>query len=1420
MILSEEYVKVPGKMYKVKVQCVSTRRLTTMEWLIVNCAAKFQGSIRTGQLTLKQVFEDVFQLTSSEILIKPCVESLINEQAIILEAGTNFDYSSLKLAQIHLTDKGRRMVQDGLFPGAPKELPLDIYYNPLTEKMNQFVGGNEKVDEAIEFGTESDYSTEFPEEKIIEALHRGMVGRGKFVASKLRIESIECMASTDWENYIKIEVNSDSKGNITTKPEIKEENVKSLITSMFFTKEITSSKIGQLVWKEETQPGNIFGSGKKMKETFLEVCKNGSYVGVSESAYSIYKRNTSAFKKKIILVWNAEKLVIQKENESTYVYLPAQFSVVGCEAINEKNESVSFCKSRYIYDNSEIIVPIAFEDKKVKEGSHSLFSWIEEIIKEKCESDVRYIALYSLRCFEKSEQKAEGLLSKRWSSTDADQITKDLQEIFEVCMELGTEMLQLNNYGLELCMKFENSDTEEILHKLGRIMQLNCISSGSETQKYILSCILNRAEAPKTYNDLFVLLQSVGIRTHADALMYDEIVSHLYTRELIIDTLSVIMNDKFTKLPELFELDSFFNEYVQDIKELEFLIADLKMFERMDADAIERAIEKCPDVALIQSYAAEIVSKNAELLNRGINVYAELKNIDLEKTEQFFNNLEVIRQKVAAMMQTETKAIVSKVVTTAEGEKKTSSNRMYIVDTCALMHHPELLLYFSEEEYVRIPTKVIDELGKIKDMRSSKYSSDVSRTAAKLAYDIERKYLKLFNMDNKMRLMIENAELDLLPEELDKKVPDNQILSVAMKYKEWETVIISDDGVFRLTSIAQNIQAVTSEEFIEDHAIYKKSLDRWVEKFAKAGGKLNLQSTVPLAKPKEEIQADLVKNDTNEAISCLEQKRFDDPAIDILPIRELKKFLSADLTESAFTLLQNNGIKTVGQFRKLTPKDVDGFKAKGKQTILKNNIQRAIAKFKEMQGMHEDNAVTTNIIEVQDDKNNNKNDNVEDQQTALINGLLDSNMGTDGEASIDSDEVPLEIRNLPESISEFENHKQSKTEIGELVVLLRKSKMKESRDLYMVIAEGWNEKQRISFFVHLFTRVNQHESVLQLMGMVLSALEIKYIFNGYSVDQLDSINKKIYGTKLIKLLQAVYESGNKEGFSGLVCCLDAWEKVDFITDSEKKECYLLSNTLKGGELWINAMNLTDCHEFEKVMTELVDYLKPTVAFSICIEAWKKEEISKQNIVNVIEIFARKNAKGSREYNCPLEVYLSLISNSDDGEWELIKKLVEKTSSKLFSYEKLKRYPQDELQPKIVRNLELLAESNISLDKKIYIFMNTTLREDAQLDKFYLVLKEKSNITLEQFLSEMRNYWLIGKIKYVTEDGFVRIIPYNVSTSRLVCFWSNDIHISAEDRTWIEPKEGEEIYFLLRRFDEKTSFFTIHYPCIKPMEIKE
>ena len=1384
MILSEDYIKVPGKQYKVKVQCVSTRRLTTIEWLIVNCAAKFHDSDQTGNQTIKYVFEEVFQLTNSEILIKPCIESLLAERAIQLDVGSNFEYSTLRFSQVRLTEKGKRMAEDGLFPGATKELPLDIYYNPMTEKMNQFVGGNEKADTPIEFGVPSDYHTDFPEEMIIDALHKGLVGRGKFVASKLRIEGIECLTSLDWDNIIKLTVSVDTEGNLSTQPRIKEDNVKPLIRELFFTKEISPTKSELLIWMTDAQPRNIMGSGKKLKECFLDVCRNGSIIGVSADIYQLYKRNTTAFKQRTVFLWGAKEFAIERSNEALLVELPFSYKISGCVAINEKNESVSFCRNTYSYDGDKITVPVAFEDRRIIPGEHSLIEWLEELINENSNNNLYYLALYSLPIFDKRERKTIELLKRRWGNKDVNAVTEDLQILAKICIELGTDMISMNAYGEELWDKFSYLETSAVLEKMSEIMLLGCISAGSETQRIIMRHILERTEAPKTYNELFVLLQSVGIRSHDDALLYDELVANLYTRDLIIDTLKVILEDKYTKLPELFELDVFFNDYVKAIKELEFLVSGLKMFEENDFAKIAEAIENCPDIALVQSYAAEIIAKNSELLSREVNVYSEMKNIAPKRAESFFNNIEFIKQTVLKMMQSETQKTGLVDGKTDKSSAGMSAMKMFIVDTCALMHHPDLLLSFSDDEYVRIPTKVIDELGKIKDMRSPKYSPDLSRIAARLASDIEHKYLKLFNATSKMRLMIENAELDLLPEELDKRVPDNQILSVALKYKDWDTVIISDDGVFRLTTMAQKMKAITSDEFIEGHKIYRKSMERWVDRFEKSGGTLKTDLVLAAGKTSQTARATFEETNKADALGSLDQMKFDDPGVDKLPIRELKKYLASDLTEPVFSLLQNNGIKTVGQFKELTTKDAQGLKAKGKQTILRNNVIRAIIKFKEMQ--NEGKTSVGGVIA----KTAEENKSDEEADKKLNADIKLSNTGSILE---NEDAVKISI---------------DAPQVKDFLEAVKTDDLKQAFSLYQSFSADLNMRDQALLFRKILP-IADEGAYTNLMFFVFA------VYPGWQVRQIiryldkDLVEKYKATVDIRRLAQDLVKSSQYEKLGMLV---SEWNvEVDYekwFEGIDKGEILLEMNSVDSVFRYIDECLGEDDSEIMKFLRENMQ-IPHNVFARVCIQRAKKNiSLSKEYLLLLCDYFQTlqaDNKTASLSTDNIAEIAIILPESEED----MLKSVIEKCTNGGYKLEKNRRYAQAEPTDKTVEPLRKMIRANKSAQRIVFVYMNSKLRANINVD---YMITEMLNAGYPQYevLDLLKDYWIIGTIKYVQEDDLVRLASGSVSNSRLMVFRSDKIHINGE-YGWEEPKEGMTIYFKLQDYIEGGLFY-VHYPC--------
>lgn len=103
------------------------------------------------------------------------------------------------------------------------------------------------------------------------------------------------------------------------------------------------------------------------------------------------------------------------------------------------------------------------------------------------------------------------------------------------------------------------------------------------------------------------------------------------------------------------------------------------------------------------------------------------------------------------------------------------------------------------------------------------------------------------------------------------------------------------------------------------------------------------------------------------------------------------------------------------------------------------------------------------------------------------------------------------IVEITDDNSEIKNINQvdiPKTEIGKLVECLRNDKIDEAKQIYEEMAADWNKNKRIGLFVHLFIRVNQHWRILYLMGIELSAAEIRYAYRGLSVDQIDFIHKK------------------------------------------------------------------------------------------------------------------------------------------------------------------------------------------------------------------------------------------------------------------------------------------------------------------------
>lgn len=110
-----------------------------------------------------------------------------------------------------------------------------------------------------------------------------------------------------------------------------------------------------------------------------------------------------------------------------------------------------------------------------------------------------------------------------------------------------------------------------------------------------------------------------------------------------------------------------------------------------------------------------------------------------------------------------------------------------IIDTNVFINFPDILSSIDSSKQIIISAKVIDELDKLKVTLD-----DGKRRNAELAL---RNINRLFNIRN---IRMECADLECLPVDLSRKNPDNMILSVALKYRNQNPILLTSDNGLQL----------------------------------------------------------------------------------------------------------------------------------------------------------------------------------------------------------------------------------------------------------------------------------------------------------------------------------------------------------------------------------------------------------------------------------------------------------------------------------------------------------------------------------------------------------------------------------------------------------------------------------------------
>jgi rRNA-processing protein FCF1 len=128
----------------------------------------------------------------------------------------------------------------------------------------------------------------------------------------------------------------------------------------------------------------------------------------------------------------------------------------------------------------------------------------------------------------------------------------------------------------------------------------------------------------------------------------------------------------------------------------------------------------------------------------------------------------------------------------------------YVIDTNVFVNCPDIISKIDKKYPVILSAKVIDELDKLKVTLDESGKVNVQKALRFINQAMDQREIKM-----------ELANLDLLPNDFNKRSPHNMILTVALKYKDENPILLTSDNGLQVKAKGLGISTVSLRDFLK-----------------------------------------------------------------------------------------------------------------------------------------------------------------------------------------------------------------------------------------------------------------------------------------------------------------------------------------------------------------------------------------------------------------------------------------------------------------------------------------------------------------------------------------------------------------------------------------------------------------------------
>lgn len=333
---------------------------------------------------------------------------------------------------------------------------------------------------------------------------------------------------------------------------------------------------------------------------------------------------------------------------------------------------------------------------------------------------------------------------------------------------------------------------------IGNIDEFNVITENSNK-----TSIYKKEVFPLEINNKSIKYQfvkkylNVDIKEHIDT----------FRRDFAEEYVGNISNEINSLIAKKINRDDLSNHSIKEIENIDFKIRPFYNVTEYDLILNKIKENKTTLLNIVKN------ARNTKIESFINSILEELKSLDLTNEREFKTLKSKIDKEKEKFEEQETSLFL-------ELEKKFSlkekefellkKRKSIIIDTNILIEEPKIIDIIGSFQNIIFSAKVIDELDGLKSRKETKEK-------AQEAIREIRKHQKNRNIS------FNTSKVDNLPDDLNKKSPDNMILSVALQYKKRNPILLTNDKGLQIKSEMLEIPAKTITELTSLLSLSKRN---------------------------------------------------------------------------------------------------------------------------------------------------------------------------------------------------------------------------------------------------------------------------------------------------------------------------------------------------------------------------------------------------------------------------------------------------------------------------------------------------------------------------------------------------------------------------------------------------------------------